>query len=651
MRNWYYIILSIGCLMFCSTGLKAGNRHLVDSLLQRIENTDKPGEKAALYLEIGTNYLFTGTPGAENYLRKSLALATLAGDQKCVMNAINRLGILKYKKSDYDSAIYFYNKCLVLANVEHDSAMIAKLDGNIGLVCSERGNYEDALAWILKSCHYQENHPTKALAGKLLDIANLHYHLKNYQKAYEMAVNARDRALSMQDSLTLGNAWNSMGVFDRSLGKQDEGLKCFETAYSIQKRIGNKLGQCSSLTNIADVLSEKNQFDEAIRKLKEVITLAESCSAWKEKATALHCMGLLYSKMGKKKESNEALLEALKGFQSLQIPVLENEVAELLAENYDNSGDFKNSVYYFKLHNKLQDSLFKSEMAHSIADMQTKYDTERKEKENQLLQKDNELNIIKIKQTKQEILLTVILSVSVIVLLALAYLFNVKQMKMKRKNELEKQLIVHQRLRLKEVVEAEEKERMRIAQELHDGLGQLLSTAKLNVSGIEDCVSGEDAVLVQNAMQLIDRSVDEVRAISHNLMPAALMKYGLKAALQELIDKINDSGKIKASFYCDDCIPTQDSQWVLYRVAQELLNNALKYASAKNIRLSIDAVADKVRMKVEDDGVGIDKAVVSDTRGIGWKNIISRVEMLNGKVSVQSDVGTGVQVTIEIPRV
>ena len=651
MRNWYYIALCIGCLMFCCSGLHADNQHFVDSLLLRIENTDKPGEKANFYLEIGTKYLFAGTPGAENYLRKSLGLATLAGDKKCVMNAFNRLGVIKYKKSEYDSAFYFYNTCLTIANAEHDSVMIIKLNGNIGLIHSERGNYKEAIALMLKACKYYQNHSPKLMAGKLLDIANLHCHLKNYERAYEMAKNARDIAITNHDSLTYGNAWNSVGIFARKLGNDDEGLRCFETAYIIQKKIGNKLGQCTSLINCADVLGEKKQFDKARMKLKEVIALAESCNALKEKATALHGMGLLYSKMGNNKESNVALLKALKGFQSLQIPVLENEVAELLAENYDNSGDYKNSVYYFKLHNKLQDSLFKSEMAHSIADMQTKYDTERKEKENQLLQKDNELNIIKIKQTKQEILLTVILSVSVIVLLALAYLFNVKQMKMKRKNELEKQLIVHQRLRLKEVVEAEEKERMRIAQELHDGLGQLLSTAKLNVSGIEDCVSGEDAVLVQNAMQLIDRSVDEVRAISHNLMPAALMKYGLKAALQELIDKINDSGKIKASFYCDDCIPTQDSQWVLYRVAQELLNNALKYASAKNIRLSIDAVADKVRMKVEDDGVGIDKAVVSDTRGIGWKNIISRVEMLNGKVSVQSDVGTGVQVTIEIPRV
>jgi signal transduction histidine kinase/ligand-binding sensor domain-containing protein len=213
-----------------------------------------------------------------------------------------------------------------------------------------------------------------------------------------------------------------------------------------------------------------------------------------------------------------------------------------------------------------------------------------------------------------------------------------------------RELELKQSVRMNAIIETEEKERKRIAGELHDGLGQLLSTARLNIAGLDDNVENKDSVLLKNSLQLLDEACAEVRTISHNMMPGALIRLGLMAAVNELINKINDTEKLKIEF--DTNLEERFSETIeiaLYRIVQEVLNNMVRHAEAKNIRVKMGKSKGQLEIRIVDDGKSFDVSQIANSEGLGWKNIYSRVEILNGSINVESEKGKGTSIFIFIP--
>ncbi len=244
--------------------------------------------------------------------------------------------------------------------------------------------------------------------------------------------------------------------------------------------------------------------------------------------------------------------------------------------------------------------------------------------------------------------LAFIISVTVIGLLLLVvsvrYYFR-RQLKSKTR-----ELELKQSVRMNAVFETEEKERKRIAGELHDGIGQLLSTAKLNVSGFGENIDPKYSVLYKNSLQLLDQACEEVRTISHNMMPGALIRMGLMAAVNELIIKINDAGKIKVDF--DTNLEDRFDETIeisVYRIIQEALNNMVKHSEANNIQVRLMKSENKLEVNISDDGKGFDVSRIAESKGLGWRNMYSRVEILGGTLDVDSVAGKGTSIKIEIP--
>ena len=252
---------------------------------------------------------------------------------------------------------------------------------------------------------------------------------------------------------------------------------------------------------------------------------------------------------------------------------------------------------------------------------------------------------LKAKEAKQKQQLYIFLGVVLLILILVIFFFYKRKLAEKeRATQLEKQ-------RFKAVIEAEEKERVRIAKELHDGLGQVLSTAKLNVAGLEGNVDKEDEVLVSNSMSLIDDAVNEVRSISHNMMPVALTSLGLTSALEQLIKKINESGLLVVESKFNNLENRLDSstEIAVYRVIQEVLNNMIKHSKANKIVVFIEKLSNRLNIQISDNGVGFNTNDIDKSKGIGWKNIFSRVSLLNGNVDVNSSPGKGTNLSVSVP--
>jgi two-component system, NarL family, sensor kinase len=202
------------------------------------------------------------------------------------------------------------------------------------------------------------------------------------------------------------------------------------------------------------------------------------------------------------------------------------------------------------------------------------------------------------------------------------------------------------------VLKGEEQERTRLAKDLHDGLGGMLSGIKYGLQTMKGnlIMTPENSLAFERSMDMLDTSIKEMRRVAHNMMPEALMKFGLNAALRDYCHDINQSGILQVSyqsFGLGEEFLDQTVTITTYRIIQELINNTLKHAAAKNAIVQVTRTEQQLVITVEDDGKGFDTAILGQSAGIGWTNIQHRVEFLKGKLDIISQPGKGTAVDIE----
>lgn len=207
----------------------------------------------------------------------------------------------------------------------------------------------------------------------------------------------------------------------------------------------------------------------------------------------------------------------------------------------------------------------------------------------------------------------------------------------------------------KNIVNAQEQERRRVARELHDGVNQLLSASKYRLHSIEQQIAGQNKTLgkkITDAKHLVDKAIGELRAISHNLRPSELDDLGLPAALRSLCHGFGERTGIAVKIKSDlreNSLPTA-TELTIYRIIQEALNNVEKHSGATRTSVQIKQAGNTLRLAVCDDGCGFD-ATASHRRKSGWglDNMRERASHVGGVVRVKSAPKTGTEVTVEIP--
>jgi signal transduction histidine kinase len=200
------------------------------------------------------------------------------------------------------------------------------------------------------------------------------------------------------------------------------------------------------------------------------------------------------------------------------------------------------------------------------------------------------------------------------------------------------------------ILKGQEDERNRLAQDLHDGLGGMLSGVKLTLSAMKGNIilPEEGGRLFTKAFELLDNSIGEMRRVAHNMMPEALVKLGLQQALQDYCDGINESKilLINCEFHGLENRIDSSTEIIIYRIVQELINNIIKHANAGNALVQVIRKETELNITVEDDGKGFVKEDIAALTGAGLKNIQSRVDYLKGELDIKSTPGLGTSVHI-----
>ena len=440
--------------------------------------------------------------------------------------------------------------------------------------------------------------------------------------------------------------------------KLDSCIELDELSLRYLNTSNNLYAKAIVYNNLAVAQERKGMDAACIENYKLAIEYARATQNKSGIANYCNNLGNVLIKFKRIKEAFPYLQEAWEVATEINQRRTREEAAANLSMCYWLTGQYKQAYIYLNASAQLQDTLFGEQTTRAIAEMQTKYETTKKEKDNQILKKNNEIQALSIKEGNLKISRrnTLMLAMGITMLLGLITFYLIyNRYKLKQQLSMEAALLKQQELRAKAVLEAEELERQRIGKDLHDGIGQMLSAVKLNMAGLEKQVgngNSDQADLLHNAMSLLDESVKEIRTISHSMMPNVLISAGLAKAVRNFVDSLASSGQLKIDLHISGLDQRLDPaiETVIYRVMQEIVNNIIKHAKASNISIQLLRFDNEITLMIEDNGVGFNVTeVMAKEGGLGLKNIISRVEYLKGKVHFDSHLGRGTTVSIDIP--
>jgi len=213
----------------------------------------------------------------------------------------------------------------------------------------------------------------------------------------------------------------------------------------------------------------------------------------------------------------------------------------------------------------------------------------------------------------------------------------------KEREQLYQQVQDNQQVMMEAIVKGQEDERNRFARDLHDGFGQMISALNLNLKGLKTLKSSntEDRTKIfSTSSELLDQMHRELKNICFDLMPQTLIKHGLEAAINEFSSRINSSGEMTVEvnvFELDSLSELQEIS--IYRIAQEWVNNVLKYSDAKHLTIQITRDEKELTLLIEDNGMGFDRNLLTSGKGNGWKNMNSRANLISGEIEFDTTLG------------
>lgn len=637
-------------ICFLNINLLAGENNIIDSL-ENLIKTQSDSELVISLNELTWQYRTVSQDKAIEYGFSALELSKKINYNKGIAQSYNDLGIIFYDKKEYSKALEFYNNAIIIRNKLNDKNGLASIYLKIGIVYESTGDYAKAIENSQKALSiYEELNNDYGITACMNNIAVLNFDIGNINEALDYYLKVVEIRKRINDVSGLAGTYvNIAGIYVKK-NDNNEAIKHYLKSLDLCREIGDKYYLASNLNNLCVAYLNIKDYQNAQKAVNESYQLRVELNNQSGLISCLKNMADINIELGNFKVALEKLNEALKISKVINARTELSPLYGSYSNYYEAIGDYRNALECQRLQFLYNDSLLNENMINKISELQIKYATEKKDAENQKLIQENKLKELSIETSKKSKQNQLLIFINLIVILVLASIFIYYRNRQRYKNELIQSQNLQEKLRFKAVVDSEEKERIRISKELHDGLGQLLSSAKLNISSLEDNIVKEDEYLLHNSLKIIDEAVGEVRSISHNLMPTALMNYGLIEAITELCRRVNESKKIQINFDKEnfDLKLLKETEIILYRIVQEIINNMIKHSNAEKINIELSNSEKTLKMCIKDNGVGFDTSEISKSKGIGWQNIYSRVSILNGTISISSQIGKGTEIEIII---
>jgi two-component system NarL family sensor kinase len=615
----------------------------VDSLYKQLQIADD-SVKYLIYENIYRELRYQNTDSAIWILDEALEFSDKNNRPDKIAVFYNCYGHVYEHVGEIDLSMdYFQRSYDILYQLgEFENAVISL--NNLGAMLMDAAKYDQAGERLFQALSISDSlNFVERKSITLHNIGMLFHHQQQWEKAiayYEKAI-IINKELQKLKSVAL--QYNNIGIIYYYMGIMDSVLVNFERSLDMYIALGDKKGQTRPLFNIAEIYSEKGEYSKALDYYERSIQLEKELGYKKGYAESMVYIGNLYAQLNNFNKALSYQREGLEILEELKYPREIADAYQALSETFRKMDMYDSALVYYISMSAIKDSLFTVEKSKQISELEAIYENEKKEKE-----------ILQLEKVKSRDKFFKSILIAVVVIMIMLVVFLIIYSKMREKTALQKAKNLQQTTQFKAVIEAQENERKRIAGELHDSVGPLLSLTQLYISDLSDSIDAkneEDKVLLDKSQKILQEACDETRNISHNLMPGVLIRLGLVSAMRELINKVKGSNQFDISFESDKIESRFDEgiEITYYRVLQELLNNIIKHAGANNIKVSLHQQEDSLNLCVSDNGKGFNIQQLEKVQGIGWKNIYSRVSLVGGKIKLNSGIkGTNVEIVTPV---
>ncbi|MBS1730119.1 MAG: sensor histidine kinase [Bacteroidetes bacterium] len=569
-----------------------------------------------------------------------LAITQSSQNPQKIMDAYYRLASMQVS---FDDNMLYARKGLAIAVHLNDSIAMGKFYQTLAGSFYFKGIYDSTASYYYRSVELLEKkNAFTDLAYTYNGLAKLFRKTGNYERAHQFYDKAMDLFVRLKDKRGISLIYNESGVVYEYEKNYAAALQNYQSSLEICKQLNDQLGISYAMNFMAGVYVIQENFKEAEKNNLAALAIREKLKDTLSIALIYTDLGAMYLAEKNYEKAKSSYLKSIDLIAPKNYPDLMMINYKELADIATANNDPMQALQYFKKSADLKDSIYKISSAKQVEELSAKYETAEKEK--QILHQQLEI-------TKRNYWITGFIAL-LILLSALGFSWY-RRYSLKQQSKLQSAIITQQSLTTQAVIVAEENERKRIAGDLHDGIGQMMSAAKMNLSALESEIHFESEKQKRNyekIVSLVDESCREVRTVSHNMMPNALMAGSLPEALNKFIDRLYRN-EVQIQLHTEGMDKGIDANTsaVLYRIIQECVNNVLKHAQATRLDISILKDEDGVNATIEDNGVGFHTEDLNHFNGIGLKNILRRISYLKGKVDWHSKPGNGTLVAIYVP--
>jgi two-component system, NarL family, sensor kinase len=615
-----------------------------DSLLKELPN--KVGrEKVDLLNHITQSYRNKKTDSALLFGKQALNLARSLDYKKGELLANGQIGQVFTVKGKYDSVIFYSNQSLTDPDLKNTPQVAAMSYNLMGSANWSLGRYDASIEFYQKAIKTAEASGNWSDVGSgLAGIGYVYQTMNKLPQAEEYLKKALDAFAKTTNIVGRLSAMHALANVYGMQGKFKEALKIDEDGLALSNSMGITTTISMFYDNMANCYLYSGQYNLAYDYFNRCIPLDREKDNYKQLSDTYTNLGNLFVMQQKFQNSIPYLDTALVYANEAGYRQGKYYTLSLLSDAYRNIGNLEKAYSYLQQMQLVKDSVRSESSENKIAELEALYQVEKKEQE---------LLLQKIKVSKRNYAIWGI-SVAALLLILLSVAFYRKKL-LEKETKMQANISAEQKAAAQAVIEAEERERKRIAGDLHDGIGQMMSAVKMNLSSLRAKIPLQneyDISLMEKTLHLVDESCKEVRTVSHNMMPNALLRNGLASAVKEFLDKI-DHHQLQVNLYTEGLnqrLPG-NIETVLYRIIQEVVNNVIKHAQANSLDISLIKDVQAVACTIEDNGRGFDVAAIPSFTGIGLKNIQTRIDYLKGTVEWSSAPEKGTLVAIHVPLV
>jgi signal transduction histidine kinase len=653
--RWFLSLLTGAILLLAIQA--HGQRQKLDSMKQRWQAEKNDSLRLGYQLDYGAQLVYVDSAEAHRLFEDAFKVANEKGYADHAASAKLEEGILYYLRGNYIRSITTNETAerLFAPLPENDWKVrsLAAVYNNQGALYSLINELEKAQQYYMRAVDLYGKIPDSGgLVVTWFNVAFLYIDIQDWQQAAKFL----QRSIDCFDGRNKANNYiESMArkaAMHFRTGEVAAGKALLQLANNMRAKYPSLLTDIYCFNADGEYAAATGNWASALQAHRKAYATAiayedpyyEVDEAWE--------LGRSFLGIGQKDSALNYLQKALAQARQYKYLPKVKFILKDLASYYASTGKYKQAFALSQNLNAFSDSLVALQNHNRLLLNEARYQAREKEGKISALEKTTARQSATIRQQNiwNYLLTAAAIALGLILFLSYRTYKQKQQLHQQRISQLETE---KQLLAAASLIAGEEKERSRLAKDLHDGLGGLLSGIKFSFQHMKEnlVLTPENQLAFERSMDMLDSSIRELRSVAHNMMPEALVKFGLDAALRDFYNSVNESGAHTISyqsFQLDEPAISQQMATGIYRIVQELVNNAIKHANAKQVLVQLSQQGRQLTITVEDDGTGFDTSTLKQKGGMGWSNIYSRVNYLQGKVDIRSGPGEGTSVYIEM---